>query len=281
MFDQNADDENGRGKRVKMDRSWDYYNDIAHLYDSQYEEPYWKLYHLITERLIEKIIKENNMNAPLTVLDLGSGTGYWMEFFAERGDRVFCLEPAEKMLEIIKMKSEILDRSIEIEQGICEKLPYEDDFFDIVNAQGDVFSYAMDPAEGLKEAYRVLKPGGIITGSVDSYYAFLNDAVSVGDIGTVEQLKKNHYAEIGNSEVSSKKFRTRLFTPESLEGFLSEISYVNIAIGGKVVFGLYDEEELAEHLEKISTVELEFCFCKELIGKAEHLHFSALKPIHK
>jgi len=68
-----------------MGRSWDYYNEIAHLYDSQYEEPYWKLYHTITERLIERLIKQHNIPSPLNVLDLGSGTGFLMEYFVEMG----------------------------------------------------------------------------------------------------------------------------------------------------------------------------------------------------
>jgi ubiquinone/menaquinone biosynthesis C-methylase UbiE len=263
-----------------MDRSWDYYDDIAHLYDAQYEEPYWKLYHLITEKLIEQLLIKKNLKSPLSILDLGSGTGYWMEYFVERGDKVYCLEPSEKMITIIKMKSEILEKEVEIYQGICEKLPYEENSFDLVNAQGDVFSYAMDAEEGLKEAWRVLKPGGLIIGSVDNYFAFLNDAVSVGDIATAKKLKDSSFTEIGNSEVSSKKFKTRLFTPGALEEVLKGQGFSDIQIGGKVVFGLYEEEELIAEIDSISELEVEHCFSRELIGKAEHLHFSALKPIN-
>jgi SAM-dependent methyltransferase len=179
------------------------------------------------------------------------------------------------------MKSDVLGKKVIIEQGICEKLPFESESFDLVNAQGDVFSYSLDTDESLKEALRVLKPGGILIGSVDNLYAFLNDAISVGDIETFKKTKKDAISEIGNSEYSTKKFVTKLFTPESLEKILKENKFENIEIAGKVVFGLYDEEELVNEMAAISVLELEYCFCKELFGKAEHLHFSATKWINK
>ncbi|MFP4461405.1 MAG: class I SAM-dependent methyltransferase, partial [Thermotogota bacterium] len=154
-----------------MGRSWDYYNEIAHLYDSQYEEPYWKLYHMITQWLIERQIRKSDLIAPLNVLDLGSGTGLWMEFFVERGDRVTCLEPSKNMIEIIQIKAEALEKTISIIEGISEKIPTENELFDIVNAQGDIFSYSINPKESINEAFRVLKPGGLLVGSVDNLYA--------------------------------------------------------------------------------------------------------------
>jgi len=63
-------------------RSWKFYDDIARFYDSQYEEPYWKLYHLVTEKLIESLIEKHfEGRSGLSVLDLGSGTGFWAEYF--------------------------------------------------------------------------------------------------------------------------------------------------------------------------------------------------------
>ncbi len=262
-------------------RAWDYYDDMAYMYDSQYEEPYWKLYHLITQRLIERLIRQNGFKSPLKVLDLGSGTGFWMEYFLERGDKVTCLEPSEKMIEIIKIKSEALEKKVSIEKAICEKIPLADNQFDIVNAQGDVLSYSFEPLKAISEAYRVLKPGGLLIGSVDSIFAFLNDAISVGDIETFKKTERTKRSIIGNSQVSKKTFETTLFSPEDIENILTENHFTDIEIAGKVVFGPYEEEALIEKMNQIAALEEQHCFSKSLLGKAEHLHFSSKKPSNK
>jgi len=264
-----------------MGRSWDYYDEIAHLYDSQYEEPYWKLYHLLTERLLERLIKQHNMTSPLNVLDLGSGTGFWMEYFVERGDQVTCLEPSKNMIELIKIKAEALEKKVSIIEGISEKISIENTSFDIVNAQGDVFSYAMDPKESLKETFRVLKPGGLLVGSVDNLYAFLNDTVSIGDFEAFTKTEKGKKVEIGNSEVSKRTFETHLFSPEDMQRLLTQTGFEEIEIGGKIVFGPYEEEVIIEEMDRIAEIEEKYSHTKELMGKAEHLHFSAKKPFYK
>ena len=264
-----------------MGRSWDYYDDIAHLYDSQYEEPYWKLYHIITERLIERSIDRYKMPATLDVLDLGSGTGIWMEYFVERGDRVTCLEPSKNMIEMMQIKAQALEKEVNIISGICEQLPMDHDTYDLVNAQGDVFSYALKPTEGLSEAYRVLKAGGLLIGSVDSLYAFLNDSISVGDFNAFKQLLKDKKSRIGNNEISRRMFDTTLFTPDDLQTLLKKVGFEEIEIAGKVVFGPYEEEVIIDQMDLIAEFEEQHAFTKELIGKAEHLHFSARKPLYK
>lgn len=262
-------------------RAWDYYNDMAYMYDSQYEEPYWKLYHLITSRLIDRLIKENGFHSPLDVLDLGSGTGFWMEYFLEKGDKVTCLEPSEKMIEIIKLKSEALEKKVRIEQAICEKIPLADHSFDIVNAQGDVLSYSFEPVQAVKEAYRVLKPGGLLIGSVDNLFAFLNDAISIGDLEQFKKVEQTKKTIIGNSQVSEKTFETNLFSPEDIRIILGENGFTDIEVAGKVVFGPYEEKVLIEKIDQIAILEEQHGFSKTLLGKAEHLHFSAKRSINK
>ncbi|KUK80017.1 MAG: Methylase in ubiquinone/menaquinone biosynthesis, partial [Mesotoga prima] len=73
--------------------SWEYYNEIAGRYDYLYEEPYWRLFHVIVERLLADHVETLG-----EVLDIGTGTGRWALYLAEKGHRVIGVDLAEEML---------------------------------------------------------------------------------------------------------------------------------------------------------------------------------------
>lgn len=261
-----------------MGRSWDFYDEIAEIYDSQYEEPYWKLYHSVTEKLIERALKKHvKEKEGMNVLDLGGGTGYWMEFYNYYGYNVYLVEPSEKMADISRMKAEVLKEenylNIEIVRGIAESIPYGEEKFDIVNAQGDVLSYCMNIDEAMAEIKRTLKKGGLLIASVDSLYAFFNDAVCTGETERYYEIKKERVSEIGDSEHSGIKFKTRLFDCEYVEKIAIQHGFEVIEICGKIVFGPYEENAIVKKFEEIEKIEIENCEKKEFLGKSEHIHF--------
>ena len=257
-----------------MANSWEYYNEIAAKYDYMYEEPYWKLYHILTEKLIEDFLNLEILKNSI-VLDLASGTGRWAIYFAEHGvKKVYAYDPASKMLEVAKMKSRLwkLDKKIEFIVGEAEKMPFDSECFDIVNAQGDVLSYVRDLDSVMKEINRVLKKNGLLIGSVDSYYMFLNDIVSKVDLRELRNFEKTKKALIGDLSVSKKLFVTRTFSVEDIEK-LENYGFKLLDLAGKVVFGPYDEKKLARFLDDVAKIEYKYCRNKELIGKSEHIHF--------
>lgn len=257
-----------------MAHSWEYYNEIASRYDYMYEEPYWKLYHALTERLIEDFLKVEDIKH-LKILDLGSGTGRWALYFAELGVEEICAyDPAKKMLEVAEMKARLLgiDKKINFMIGKAEKMPFDSNYFDVVNAQGDVLSYVQDLESAMNEIKRVLKIGGILIGSVDSYYMFLNDMVSKVELRELKNFEKTQKALIGDVSVSRKFFITKTFSVEDIEK-LQDYGFKLEDIAGKVVFGPYDEKRLARFFDKVLDVEYKYCRTKELIGRSEHLHF--------
>jgi tRNA (uracil-5-)-methyltransferase TRM9 len=94
------------------------------------------------------------------VLDLGCGNGRWYKVFKEKKVDYFGIDNSEKLIEIAKEK--FPDAKFFV--GDALNLPFPDDFFD------KVYSIALlhhIPSEDfrikvLKEAKRVLKPGGIL-----------------------------------------------------------------------------------------------------------------------
>ena len=100
---------------------------------------------------------------PGTALDIGAGNGIASYALAKDGWQVKALEPDSSNLvgvgAIRKLASEH-SLPIEVVQEFGEKLPFENQTFDLVFAR-QVLHHAQDLQQLCNEIYRVLKPGGI------------------------------------------------------------------------------------------------------------------------
>jgi sarcosine/dimethylglycine N-methyltransferase len=97
------------------------------------------------------------------VLDLGSGYGGSARYLAASfGCRVTALNLSEVENERNReiTRAHKLDGLIDVVDGSFEEVPFEDGYFDVVWSQ-DAFLHSGDRAQVIREAARVLKPGGI------------------------------------------------------------------------------------------------------------------------
>ncbi len=106
--------------------------------------------------------KEGVDLSALSVLDLGAGTGKNAIYLAERGAKVFGIELSKEAVKISKERAKTAEVSVDFREGsFGEAFDFTDDSFDLVL---DVTSSnSLDEKERevyLKEAARVLKPGG-------------------------------------------------------------------------------------------------------------------------
>lgn len=97
------------------------------------------------------------------ILDLGAGQGQDTRFFAEKGFSVVSTDFSVGALEIAKSKTDLkLDISYEI-ADLEEKLPYEDNSFDIVYSHMAIHYFDnLTTQKIINEILRVLKVGGIL-----------------------------------------------------------------------------------------------------------------------
>lgn len=108
------------------------------------------------ERLCLRVNVErarNGDDSPLSILDVGCGTGANLEMLSEFGDA-----------EGVDISGEALsfcrERGLEkVKQGAAEALPFDDCSFDLVTGL-DVVEHLDDDLGGLKEMRRILRPGG-------------------------------------------------------------------------------------------------------------------------
>lgn len=256
-----------------MNESWEYYDDIAHLYDSQYEEPYWTLYHEVLHRLVDSAVESHGR-----VLDLGTGTGRWALHFAALGNEVVAVDRSEEMLAVLKKKADEFDVDVKTVCCEAEELPFDNDTFDCVVAMGDVTSYSRNHHKMIAEVFRVLRSPGTFLLTVDSAYAFLHDFLSHAELERAKRFLNNkREVRIGDSQMSRKSFRTHPFFPDELSSSLEEAGFSVVDRAGLVVMGPYVESKLARRLYAVAEWEYKLCREKELLGRAEHLFFSCKK----
>lgn len=92
------------------------------------------------------------------ILEVGVGTGKNFSFYPEH-TRMTAIDFSPKMLEQAQRKRERKQISVDLDLMDVQRLYYADNSFDTVVASF-VFCSVPQPRKGLKELYRVLKPGG-------------------------------------------------------------------------------------------------------------------------
>ena len=119
------------------------------------EEKHWWFVgrRAILESFMRGIVaKLGKCDPKLRILDVGCGTGANLEMLSQFGNSEG-VDVSDDALEFCRGKG------LTVHKGLAEKLPYEDEAFEITTAL-DVVEHLDDDISGLKEMYRVTKKGG-------------------------------------------------------------------------------------------------------------------------
>ena len=103
-------------------------------------------------------------------LDIGPGTGRWIQFIAgNKPDCIAAIDISSESLSRCSSNCEYLQKAnLEL-----DKFDFEDDFFDVV-VSFEVLEHLQDPSNYLKEVQRVTKPGGLILMSLPNIASFIS-----------------------------------------------------------------------------------------------------------
>jgi ubiquinone/menaquinone biosynthesis C-methylase UbiE len=146
----------GKAAAVAIDRDVARFDRWAESYDRSVVQRYFFV--PIHRRLLALIAEKGTTAPPATVIDVGCGTGrllrraslLWPE--AE----LIGVDPAERMVsETVR-----LGTKARIELGTAEALPFGDQCADLVMSSMSFHHWA-DQGRGIREIYRVLRPGGL------------------------------------------------------------------------------------------------------------------------
>lgn len=113
------------------------------------------------ETLVEAAMIEAVGDRPVrNLLDLGVGAGRMLELFAPLAERAIGVDLSTAMLAVARGRMEETGlRNVQLRQGDIYALPIERNSIDLA-VMHQVLHYLDDPARALREAARVLAPGG-------------------------------------------------------------------------------------------------------------------------
>ena len=139
------------------------FDDKASTYDDFCETP---LGHFVD-------VVEHDMVAALagpkpgeSAIDLGCGTGSYTYWLHDMGLSVVGVDTSPNMLEVARQKRE---NGVTFLQEDLIRLPFDNGMFDLAICNA-VLEFTDDPVNTLRDAFRVLKPGGrLVIGCINKY----------------------------------------------------------------------------------------------------------------
>jgi ubiquinone/menaquinone biosynthesis C-methylase UbiE len=164
-----------------------HYDQLAETYDQDYFGRD-SLYHRITMDHVRRFLPAQK---DVPVLDAGAGTGVFTVELAKLGYRVLLTDISRGMLKEAREKVAKLGLQdlVKIVESDIRSMPmFEDSSFAMVLCEGDPLSYCGDHEAALREFVRVVKPGGVVTASVDNRAAALKWLRNTDDREAVERL---------------------------------------------------------------------------------------------
>ncbi len=99
---------------------------------------------------------------PMTIADLGAGDGSFSLLLAQRATRVIAVDSSARMLEVGQEQAARhgID-NVQFRQGDMEELPIEDGAVEVAFFSQSLH-HALHPERAVREAWRILQPGGRI-----------------------------------------------------------------------------------------------------------------------
>jgi SAM-dependent methyltransferase len=111
--------------------------------------------------VLDAVARSLGVDGRPRILDAGCGGGATLAALAEHGDAIG-LEPSPLS------RRRALDRGLDVVDGTLERLPFDDDSFDL-GLVLDVLEHLDDDVAGLAELRRVIRPGGSLIVTVPAH----------------------------------------------------------------------------------------------------------------
>jgi 2-polyprenyl-3-methyl-5-hydroxy-6-metoxy-1,4-benzoquinol methylase len=229
----------------------------------------------------------------MQVLDVGAGPGRFTIELAALGATVLVSDISATQLDLARQHIADAGFGVSIlgykRLDVCDLSSLDDQSFDVVVAYGGVVSYAFEDAvDAPTEMFRVVRPGGVVLGSVMSlagnarrYLPSFPAAIDAIGVSAFDRfLATGDQRVLGGLGAHA----CRLFTSGQLSEVLAEAGGTTIAMSASGWLALADPESVAAFLESslrepFLDWEERMCGERGAVDGGTHLLFAA-KPGH-
>jgi ubiquinone/menaquinone biosynthesis C-methylase UbiE len=245
------------------------------------EQGYSRIELVRTQELLERHLPA----APARVLDVGGGPGVYAEWLAARGYEVRLVDPAPLH---VREATKLAAGRFEAIEGDARALEEPDESYDAVLLLGPLYHLTEreDRRRSLGEAFRVVRPGGVVPAAAISRFASLLDGMYGGYLSDerfwpIVQRDLADGQHRSPPDIETPAFTTAYFhRPEDLRAELEDAGFrvegvFGIEGPGWLVADRWDDERAREHILRVAReVEQE----PTVIGTSSHLLAVGRKP---
>lgn len=233
-----------------------------------------------------ELLSRNLPPPPAVVLDIGGGTGPYSEALGKLGYETHLLDAMPKHIETAKLRSAVASVVV----GDARELNWPDKFAEVVLLLGPLYHLAgpSDRNTALREARRVLKPGGVLVGAAISRFASLVDGLARGFVDDL-RFQSILLKDLGSGDHLNTTDNIDFFTsahfhlPSELVGEILEAGFIDARVfpveglaflASNLTTMLADGEKREFLLEVLRRTEGE----ASILGASPHLLVFARRP---
>lgn len=226
-----------------------------------------------------RILKRHLPSSPAVILDIGGAAGVYSYPLQKMGHEVHLIDPIPLHIrQAEEHGKEISSKLASYSIGDARKIEWEDNSVDVVLFLGPLYHLVdkKDRLQALNEAYRVLKPEGILFAAGISRFASFMDAIHKGTLTSKLEVIEQEFTTGIHRKITEDFTFAYLHHPKELANELEESGFQDVtvrAIEGpvwekQVIEALQKDEKVFEKLldllEKIETEET-------IIGASAHI----------
>jgi SAM-dependent methyltransferase len=232
----------GRNRRNANQK---YHDRVAPRYEEIYDDDYWQWHDALTWEHLKRFLPAD-LRAP--VIDLGCGSGKWGRKLLKSGYHVTFSDLSIKMVDQAQKEVDSAggeDRADFIQASLMDLASLPQGHFGLATAMGEPIGLAESPLQALRQIFGVLRPGGVLVGTIDNRIACIDYYLTQDDPDALEAFLKTGRTQWLTRD-PAERFPIQTFDPQGLRKLLEHAGFEVLDVIGKTVLPMRRHRELLE-----------------------------------